>query len=312
MIIIKNTVKHIFIFAFCLMTVLVNAQEYHAEARLDSNRILIGDHVNLHLYYSGNINSKVLFPIIHDTSFHGLEIIEYYKPRLDTINNTIIFKQQFTLTSFDSGTYSIPSILFYDNDSTLLATTQALKIQVNTLTIDTALAIKDIKPPLNAPLTLKEVLTLALISVSIIAFLVLIIVSIRRFKKKKIKSFTQKTIPLEPAHCIALRNLEALRLKKLWQQGEYKLYYSELTDILRIYLENRWGIQAMEMVSDEIIHALLQHKIAENLIQKVTYTLYHSDMVKFAKGQPLSDENQLCFDNIVIFVKETKVIEEKA
>lgn len=303
----KNPVKHIFIVILYLFNASLNAQEYHAQAVLDTNRILIGDHVKLHLSYSGNIDKNVLFPILHDTSFHGLEIIEYCKPQLDTINNTFFFKQQFTLTSFDSGTYNIPSILFYDNDSTLLATTKALKIQVSTLTIDTTLAIKDIKPPFKAPLTLKEILIYAIM---MMIFLVLIILLILRLKNKKSTFPIKKAMPHEPAHNIALRNLETLRLKKLWQQGEYKLYYSELTEILRVYLENRWGIQAMEMVSDEIIHALHQQKIAENLIQKVTYTLYHSDMVKFAKGQPLSDENQLSFDNIIVFVNETKVIEE--
>lgn len=308
----KNTIKYILIFTFCLLIVSLKAQEYHAEAKLDSNRMLIGDHVKLHLSYSWSINKTMLLPMMHDSSFHGLEIIEYYKPQLDTINNMVIYKQQYTLTSFDSGTYIIHPIPFYDNDSTLLATTQTLKIQVNTLNVDTTLAIKDIKPPFKAPLTFKEIVTYVIMSAVIIALILLIILLILRLKNKISTFSIKKEIPLEPAHRIALRALESLRLKKLWQQGEYKLYYSELTEILRMYMENRWGIQAMEMVSDEIIHALHQQRVAEHLIQKVSYTLHHSDMVKFAKGQPLSDENQLSFDNIVIFVKETKIIEENA
>lgn len=307
----NNTIKHFILIIFCVFSFLLNAQPYHAKADIDSNQILIGDHLKLHLSYSGNINTHILFPLLSDTCFHGIEIIEHFKPYLDTTNNILNYKQQFTLTSFDSGTYVIPSIHFFDSDSVLIASTQPIQLRVNTLRVDTALAIKDIKPPLNVPITLKEILPFILMGVLIIVIIVLLILVILKIKRKQpILPKIKEKVHL-PAHVIALKELESLRLKKLWQQGEYKLYYSTLTNILRVYLENRWNIQAMEMVSYEIITALHQQKIEQYLIDKIKYTLHHSDMVKFAKEEPLSDENQLSFDNIVYFVNETKEAEEK-
>lgn len=307
----KNTIKHLILIVFCVFPFLLNAQPYHAEASIDSNQILIGDHLKLHLSYSGDIKTQILFPFLSDTCFNGIEIIERFTPYLDTTNNILNYKQQFILTSFDSGTYVIPPIHFFDSDSVLIASTQPIQLRVNTLNVDTTLAIKDINPPFKVPITLKEILPFILMGVLIIVIIVLLILLILRIKRKQpILPKIKEKVHL-PAHVIALKDLETLRLKKLWQQGEYKLYYSKLTNILRVYLENRWDIQAMEMVSYEIIDSLHQQEIEQHLIDKIKYTLHHSDMVKFAKGEPISDENQLSFDNIVYFVNETKETEEK-
>lgn len=309
----KKIINYLIIIVICAFSLTLNAQTFNAEATLDSNHILIGDHLNLHLRCTCDKQVKVLFPILKDTCFPGLEIIEQIPLKIDTNKNQLIYKRDFVITSFDSGIYFIPSLSFYNSDSVLLGETSPLQISVQTLVVDTASAlIKGIKPPLRVPLTFKEIAPYLLIGILILGIIALIIILILRIKKKKPILPFIKEKPSLPAHIIALQALEKLRLQKLWQQGEFKQYYSELTDILRIYLKNRWNIQAMEMVSDEIIDALYLQNIDKELIQKIKYTLSHADSVKFAKGQPISDENQLSFDNIVYFVNETKLIIEES
>merc|ERR1711991_172090 len=113
--------------------------------------------------------------------------------------------------------------------------------------------------------------------------------------------------PKLPAHVIALSELDKLKTRKLWQDGRFKLYYTELTDIIRTYLDNRYGIEAMEMTSDEIMDALLSNKsIDEKLKAKLKDTLLTSDLVKFAKQKPLATENDNNWSNMVDFVEGTK------
>lgn len=130
---------------------------YKAEATVDSNQILIGDHIRLRLSITADLQSNILFPTLKDTAIQGFEIIHYENIKIDTQENALFYSQNFTLTSFDSGTYLIPPIQFYNTDSILLAETQAIQIKVNTLDVDTTQAIKDIKPPLSVPLTWKEI-----------------------------------------------------------------------------------------------------------------------------------------------------------
>lgn len=116
-----------------------------------------------------------------------------------------------------------------------------------------------------------------------------------------------------PAHVIALQALEELNGKKLWQSGQYKLFHTELTDILRRYIEQRYQVSAMESTTDEILEMLLEltmtQKSSYNNLKEV---LQMADLVKFAKYQPLPDENQMVFMNTRLFVEQTKesVVEE--
>lgn len=116
-----------------------------------------------------------------------------------------------------------------------------------------------------------------------------------------------------PAHVSALQALEALGEKKLWQEGKFKQFHTELTDILRRYIEDRYHVLAMESTTDEILEELLEltmsQKSSYNNLKEV---LQMADLVKFAKYEPLPDENQMVFMNSRLFVEQTKesVVEE--
>jgi hypothetical protein len=184
-------------------------------------------------------------------------------------------------------------------------------LNVQTIPVDTALAIKDIKEPLSAPLTLREILPFIIIALIIFGLFVSGFFIIRHFRnRKKAKKPFQKEKPKLPAHVIALQDLDKLWNKKLCQSGHVKQHYSELTDIVRTYMENRWDINAMEMVSSEIIEALEPLHLSTEVIKKLEQTLNLADMVKFAKENPLPDENNASYHNIVDFVQMTKEVKE--
>lgn len=119
-----------------------------------------------------------------------------------------------------------------------------------------------------------------------------------------------KPAPKIPPHVVAIKALDELRNRKLWQNGKYKQYYTALGDILRIYIAGRWGIGAMEMTTDEIIAALrdvqLSHESRSNLVSMMRT----ADMVKFAKAEPAAEENEDNFNYAYYFVENTKPVEE--
>jgi hypothetical protein len=165
---------------------------------------------------------------------------------------------------------------------------------------------------MHAPLTGGEVLPwilaiMVLGAISIIAYTVYL-------RKKSNKPFILfKPKPDIPAHVKALEALDHLKEESLWKRGRYKEYYTGLTDILRIYMEQRFGIMAQEMTSDEILEALKGLTLQESTISKLRLLFFTADLVKFAKGVPEANENEENIGTAYNFVETTKpeTVEEK-
>ena len=132
------------------------------------------------------------------------------------------------------------------------------------------------------------------------------------FYKKDKKVFKLREKIQEPAHVIAFRELERIRKEKLWLKNQVKVYYTDLTDTMRRYLENRYGLAAMEKTSAEILDALeITDYLDEDLILKLRDVLERSDFVKFARSMPLPDENERSLNNIYEIVERTRVVPEE-
>ncbi len=130
---------------------------------------------------------------------------------------------------------------------------------------------------------------------------------IRRFiknRKQKISLFG-KPVVADPPHIVALRTLEQIRSEELWQNNQEKLYYTNIIDTLRIYIEKRYGIQTMEMTSKEILDSLSKEKIEPKEYQNLGDLLKLSDLVKFAKYKATQDENENAIPVAVRFVNAT-------
>jgi hypothetical protein len=233
---------------------------------------------------------------------------------IDTISSTddsFTLKQDLLITVFDSGQYSISPIpfrfLLFKDTTTYYTETLPLSLLVKSPEIDPAGDIKPIKDPLAAPVTFAEIAPWLGSALGLILLVIAIRYYIRRKKEKK-PVFQIRQKPKLPPHQVALDALEQLRLKKLWQAGRVKDYYTELTDIIRVYIEDRYHIMAMEMTTWETISSLKEKDCPAGAIDKLHSTLLEADMVKFAKSKPLPDENDTNFRNCVDFVRATKPV----
>jgi hypothetical protein len=185
--------------------------------------------------------------------------------------------------------------------------------EVHTMKIDTTKGPVDIKTVYGAPVTLKEVMPYIL-GVILIAALIFFIFYYIRWKKKNKPLFVKPEKPAEPAHIVALRELDRIKAQKLWQQEKIKQYYSEISDTIRTYIVNRFEIPAMEQTSGETINAFKPRRdlVDEKTLDQLQHILSLADLVKFAKYSPLPDDNNLTLMNAYFFVNQTKKEEIKA
>lgn len=297
---------------FCgllLWVTLTQAQVIQTQTSLNKNECLIGDQLKLELILSKPKDKPVSFPILKDTLSKSVEIIN--ASGIDTIfkeNNQVKLRQTLTITSFDTGAIVIPPLPFiaqHDSTSDTIYTNELL-LTVHALPVDTTKkTIYDIKPPLTEPFSWKEILNYILWGLLILLIIAIAIyIYLRLRKNKPIIPIAEK--PKDPPYVIALRDLDKLKDKKLWQKQLFKQYYSELTDILRIYIEEQFNIPALESVSSELINYLKQYPFDEELVRNMNALFTTADFVKFAKAEPLPDENDWHFKNAYSFVEKTK------
>lgn len=288
------------------------SQDIAVSSSIDTNILLIGDQTNINLQLIQPKNKNVYFPVITDKIGDNVEVLNFSKPDTSiTSNGELKIDMKILVTSFDTGYFAIPPFEFKYNvlsDSIYSsAQTQALLLSVFPLKVDMEKGIADIKPIIDEPFRIKELLPYFLWFLLISILIAIgIYVYIRIKNNKPIISLPKK--PAIPAHIIAKSKLDDLSNKKLWQNGAVKDYYSELTDIMRIYMEGRYSFGAMEMVSDDIIANLKMINIDATLIMDTYKVLQTADFVKFAKVQPLADENSWAMKWAYDFVEKTMPI----
>lgn len=289
----------------------VTAQDVSVEAQLDTNHLLIGDQVALHFTFTGPAGAQILWPRLPDTIYNSLQVIDRGKPDTSYSQDkkTATIRQKLLLTSFDTGFYTLPPIPFYyrllPDTTTQVAETGMLLIDVQTVPVDTTKAIKPIKGPVKVPWTFREFLPWIIGILAAGAITALVVYFLKRRKKKQpLFQLIPKT-QLKP-HEIALAALEELRVKKIWQSGRTKEFHSELTDILRKYIEERYGIMALESTSDEILEALgSSGAVDQTDLSRLRRILLLADLVKFAKAIPLGGENEEHINLGIQFVNST-------
>jgi len=129
-------------------------------------------------------------------------------------------------------------------------------------------------------------------------------------KYKKGESVITKRKIIVPPHITALNKLQNLQKKKLWQKGELKEYYSELSLILREYTENRFNFQALELPTSDITKNLKQ--IDSNILSKLEFVLLKADNIKYAKGLSLEEENKESMKKSKEFIQLTKIEKDES
>ncbi|MCX6268196.1 MAG: hypothetical protein NTW16_12690 [Bacteroidetes bacterium] len=299
--------------AFIFLTLFYGSygQEVTVSAKLDTNAMLIGDHVGMTLKYTGPAKSQVLWPFLPDTILGSITVIG--RGRIDTLlaadKKSVTYTQQLNVTCYDSGFYTIPSIPFryrvMPDTTGITVTSTMMLLAVHTVRVDTTQAIKPIIGPLKIPITFREMLPWILGGIAIIILVLIVIWYINKRRKKEPVFNLKPKVVLLPNE-VALQEIEKLRLKKLWQAGRVKEYHSELTEILRRYIEDRFQVPALEQTSAEITQSLMDHAACPHqTLDKLGNLLILADMVKFAKVHPLAMENEKSLNDGIEFVNET-------
>lgn len=303
--------KRILLFAlfFSMCSDTLFAQAITINARIDSTQILIGDQIWYTIELSKPVREDIRFPLLKDSMGTDIEIIETVPP--DTVfaqGNQHTLRMRYLITSFDTGMHILPRQPFLwnrgGNTDTLFS--NDVMFRVDLVAIDTTQnTIKDIKAPYEAPFTWEELIPYILWGLLIAALVAAAIYVIWRIAKKKpIIPVSEK--PKIPAHIITLQQLDELKEKKLWQNNQVKKFHSEVTGIIRQYIENRFEIPALEQVSYEIINDCESNNdIPPASVQQLKQMLHLADLVKFAKWQPLPDENDTSLKNAYLFVEST-------
>lgn len=300
---------------FYLLSSTIIAQNNKVSINPYTQTIQIGEQIRVDINVKSNGTDSIIWPVIGDTIVTQIEVVEIMDP--DTIfadsntNEEITgFKKQIVITSFDSGLWAFPELTVWIDS--IPYTTEAFLIEVSTVEVDTAKAFKQIVAPMELPMTFMEYLKKYYIY-GVYAWVAIIILAIIAYligKEAKVKS-TKINAPKIPAHVIALERLEQLESENLWQSGAYKAFHIQVSDIIREYIENRFHIPVKESTTDEIKHLLKQIRLDKDLRNEVVSALRISDLAKFAKAVPLSEENEQCLATAYKLVDTTKITEVK-
>ncbi|MFV8321749.1 hypothetical protein [Flavobacterium sp. LS2R12] len=271
-----------------LLSTAVFAQQKQVVTSIDTTKNKIGAEFKLSIKTTVDTSSKVIFPKLKN--FGALEVIQSYP--IDTVKMDGRYEliKKYGLTQFDSGRYVVPSIKIFIDSKPFM--TDSLLVEVANVQVDTLkqkmFDIKDIAPADNSIGDWWKYLLIVAMIIGIGAFIYWFI---KKRQEKKLQEEIYKT-PIEKATSL----LDTLEKKELWQKGEVKAYYSELTDIARNYIEEAIEIPAMESTTSELIQGLRaasvkkKMKLSQEIIENLERVLKQADLVKFAKSKPLDFE----------------------
>jgi hypothetical protein len=279
------------------------------QSMVDTAEIYIGDQINYSLVIKHDKDLRIEQPGegLHLGMF---EIKEFDFSEPIEQDGFITQRYDFTISVFDTGSFTIPAFpIAYFPDTTnqyKIIEAAPIDIYVNSLLSgEDAPELKDIKPPIDFPFDFMFLYTI----IALVAVLATVgYIAYRKWKSKKETGFLFSAPPkARPAHEVALGALKELYNSELLANEEYKLFFSKLSEIIRIYLEGRFFVSALEETTYEILHDIKSHLDEKNFIQ-LTFILEQSDLVKFAKYIP----DNKTIDKLKIeteqFIHDTKII----
>lgn len=283
------------------------AQPKKVTTSIDTVKNKIGTEFKLSLKTNVDTLSKVKFP---ESKFFGaLEVLESYK--VDTVKKGDRYEliKKYGLTQFDSGKYTIPRIPIIINGKTVYS--DSLAIEISDVKVDTLkqkmFDIKDIAT-VKSPMGNWWIYVLVVIGLIGLGFLIFYLLKNRK-PKAKAEVIVYKT-PIEKATTL----LQQLESKELWQKGAVKDYYSELTDIVRNYIEEEIKIPAMESTTSELIEGLRKAakqkklKLSNDTVENLEKVLQQADLVKFAKVTPMDyeiEEDKKRISNTIVTIHKS-------
>ncbi len=289
----------------------VNAQNVTVNVEIDSFQRLIGEQAKITLEVTANTGSRIVLPNFDKELIEGIEIVHKSQPDTQYLNDKkrIEIKEVYTVTSFDSSLYVIPPFeVLVDGDPHF---SKELALAVYTMPIDTTnldafFGPKDIW---RTTLMWKDVENSFWLFILLIIFAIAFAWVLIRYINNKPVIRIVKIKPKLPSHVVALKEIERIKADDKWRAGGMnKEYYTELTDAIREYLNDRFGFNATEMTTGEIVDNLMRVSDKET-IKELEELLVMADLVKFAKFEPAMNENDRNILNAIEFVNRTKLSE---
>lgn len=283
-------------------------QAVTVNAVMDSLQIFIGQQTQIRLQVFADAGQKIVLPLLKDTLTQGVEIID--RPTVDTVfindGKRIQLTQTYTITSFDSALYYIPPFRVLVSNKPYYSKPLALKVY--SLPVDEAhpekfFPLRDVMKPSFAWEDWSGLIGLSVLLILISLLAGYLIVRLR--DNKPIIRILKQT-PKLPPHQQALEEIERIKHDKPWERDQEKEYYTQLTDALRNYIKDRFGFNATEMTSSEIIERLMKEAENKEVFNELKSLFQTADLVKFAKWKPEMSENDYNLVCAVEFINETK------
>ena len=214
-----------------------------------------------------------------------------------------------TITSFDEGIYILPPLAVQRMTKDGVLDTlvfEPMKLEVKTMPVDTAsFQPHDIKGQMTYPVTFKEVAPWVAGGLTIVGLIALLIWFVVKRSRKNNPEYVHK----DPAHIVALRELDKYRGNAMWVPEKQKMFYSGITDALREYISDRYGIGAMEMTTAEIFEDMKGTDVPKELLEELKDLFERADFVKFAKFVASDEDNASTLPLAVRFVTTTYQVE---
>jgi hypothetical protein len=280
---------------------------------VDKSRITIGDLITYSITVSHDPDIQVQMPGL-GANLGGFEIRDYTVLDPQKKDGKTISRWDYSISTFFTGEFEVPplNVQYVLPGDTIpkTLTTEKIKIVVESVKPSEAGDIRDIKPPVEIPGKLWYTLRWIIMGAGLAALVLLVIILYRRRKAgKSILPFRE--IPPRPPHEIAFEALYNLRNSDLLANGKIKQFYSELSEIIRRYIEGRYYIIALEMTTTEVLEGLAGEAVSEDVYDLFQDFLDKCDLVKFAKVIPSEEEHESILSAAHAIVDGTKVIVEE-
>ncbi len=289
-------------------------------ARVEPDSVMIGDRFDYIIEVEKDLVQVVRFPVFQPGENPGALVLVEEAP-VDTLlreGRRMKLRKRYRMAVFEEGHHDFGTAEVFYADKNIVDTLRSendLTLDVATFQIDsTSQSIYDLKPQRTLPFRLGEIRGYLLWGLLAAIGLALIAAGVLCWLRRRGSTLGGlfAAVPALPPHVEAIRALEELHNRKLWQNNRHKQYYSGLTDILRTYIARRWEIGAMEMTSDEIIAAMRSIELPDKARADLTAILRDADLVKFAKATPDAGQNEADYLKAYYFVEETKPATEQA
>ena len=290
----------------------VSPQNVEVEGKVNSTDVQVGKPFTLDLSLKVPYGWFVEWnDFAIDTLSEQIDIIKRSEvERTADADSNVIVKQQLTLMTFDTGQIQLPAVGLtyaksFDDPMRMQAFTEPIDLYATTIVVDTLQPYKPIVEPIAAPVQMKEVYPwiLGVLLLALLAFGIWYWSKHRKVKVDENGNIVRG--PVIPPYDKAVDDLKRLREEKPWQSGKVKEYFSSLTDIVREYIEGQFGVNAIEMTTDDILEEVKPLRFSKETYNKLKETMEVADLVKFAKYSASALESDTALTDMTEFVNES-------